>query len=104
MPSTTKKYSETMINEVMQRRTNEEEISAETRKKIGVGNIRINRIQCLKCKDIITSTHRHHMQYCKCESVAVDGGSWYGRRLGKPKNYKDLSVKYKDINKDEEYI
>lgn len=34
--------------------------------------ILINKIKCLKCGDIIVSTHRHDFKWCKCKSVFVD--------------------------------
>ena len=40
-----------------------------------------NRAQCAKCKDIITSHHRHDFKFCKCKTIAVDGGKVYLRRL-----------------------
>ena len=49
-----------------------------------------NQIKCLDCGDEIYSAHRHDFKYCKCESVAVDGGMAYLRRLGS--NYEDQSI------------
>jgi tRNA(Ile2) C34 agmatinyltransferase TiaS len=40
-----------------------------------------NKIKCNKCGDIIESTHRHDFKFCKCQSIAVDGGREYLRRL-----------------------
>lgn len=50
-----------------------------------------NKIQCLKCGDIIESTNRHDFKWCKCHSVAVDGGQDYLKRCGNPNDWKDLS-------------
>ena len=36
--------------------------------------ILVNKIQCKKCKDIIESKHVHDFKWCKCRSIAVDGG------------------------------
>lgn len=36
-----------------------------------------NKVQCLLCKDIIQSMYRHDFKWCKCESIAVDGGGQY---------------------------
>ena len=33
----------------------------------------------------------NNFKFCKCESVAVDGGHNYLRRLGEPENWEDLS-------------
>jgi len=42
-----------------------------------------NRAKCLKCGDIIESTHRHDFVSCKCGAIFVDGGLDYLRRGGK---------------------
>lgn len=39
----------------------------------------INKVRCKKCDDIIESTYTHNMVWCKCGSIAVDGGSEYQR-------------------------
>lgn len=41
-----------------------------------------NRIQCIKCGDIVNSYHRHHFVMCNCGAVGVDGGLEYLRRTG----------------------
>ena len=41
-----------------------------------------NELECKKCGDIIYSAYRHDFKYCKCGSVAVDGGMDYARRVG----------------------
>lgn len=56
--------------------------------------IQSNKIQCNKCLDIIESVHRHDFKWCKCKSVAVDGGKDYGRRIGE--DWTDLS-EYEDL-------
>lgn len=50
----------------------------------------VNRIQCLNCKDIITSRYRHDYVSCKCRNVAVDGGYSYLKRTGE--EYKEMSI------------
>jgi len=47
------------------------------RRKINVGDIYDNKIQCKECGWIIRSKNRHNKAYCKCGLVSVDGGSWY---------------------------
>ncbi len=47
--------------------------------------------QCLKCKDIIESRHRHDFVTCSCGAVSVDGGKDYLRRVYQKENFKDLS-------------
>jgi len=42
--------------------------------------IHVNKIKCNKCGDIIESTHRYDFKYCKCGTVAVDGGKDYLKR------------------------
>ena len=49
--------------------------------------ILVNKIQCKKCKDIIESEHVHDFKWCKCRSIAVDGGLEYLRRIG---NFEDI--------------
>lgn len=39
-----------------------------------------NSVRCLKCNDVIVSTHQHDFRYCKCKHVFVDGGPAYKRR------------------------
>lgn len=36
-------------------------------------------VQCLSCKDIIVSLHRHDFRVCSCGHTFVDGGSDYLR-------------------------
>lgn len=48
-----------------------------------------NQVRCNKCGDEPYSAHRHDFKYCKCGSVAVDGGMDYLRRVGG--DYTDLS-------------
>lgn len=52
----------------------------------------LNEAKCTKCGDIITSKHRHDYVKCKCESIAVDGGMNYLRRMGDINNYEDRSI------------
>lgn len=49
-----------------------------------------NKAKCLKCGDVIESTHRHDFVQCKCGAIAVDGGREYLRRVGFA--YEDMSV------------
>ena len=53
--------------------------------------ITVNKIRCKKCGDVIESKSVHDFKFCKCESVAVDGGHNYLRRLGEPENWENLS-------------
>jgi len=48
-------------------------------------------LQCLKCKDIIVSHFTHDLNWCKCGSVAIDGGREYTRVLGDLDDWRLLS-------------
>ncbi len=51
----------------------------------------VNRIKCKKCGDIIESKHRHDFKWCKCNSIAVDGGKDYLKRIGDADLFIELS-------------
>jgi hypothetical protein len=34
-------------------------------------------LHCLKCDSVVHSANRHHMAYCPCGAVAIDGGKDY---------------------------
>lgn len=57
-----------------------------------------NQVECLKCGDTPYSTHRHDFRYCKCGSVAVDGGQEYLRRVGNIGGYKELSIRMEETH------
>ena len=42
------------------------------------------RVRCNKCNDIIQSMYRHDFKYCKCRSIAVDGGGDYLKMTYQP--------------------
>lgn len=52
-----------------------------------------NAIQCNHCGDIIESKYTHEFKWCKCGTVAVDGGLSYTKRCFKNSldDYTDLS-------------
>ena len=52
-----------------------------------------NVIQCNYCGDIIESKYTHDFRWCKCQTVAVDGGLDYAKRTYKysPDDLTDLS-------------
>lgn len=52
-----------------------------------------NTIRCNHCGDTITSEYTHDFRWCKCGTVAVDGGLSYAKRCFKnsPNDYADLS-------------
>jgi len=53
-----------------------------------------NQVRCNKCGDEPYSAHRHDFKYCKCGSIAVDGGMSYLRRVGNysKKNTTEMSI------------
>ena len=53
--------------------------------------IRVNKIKCRKCGNIIESTSVHDFKSCSCGACAVDGGTEYLRRLGEPEDWGELS-------------
>ncbi len=61
--------------------------------------ILVNKIKCKKCGDIIESKYRHDFKFCKCQTVAVDGGKDYLRRLGNLDDYEELS---ESVDEDDE--
>lgn len=53
-----------------------------------------NKIKCKHCGDIIESKYTHDFKWCKCKSVAVDGGTDYLKRCFKTDpedDYEELS-------------
>jgi hypothetical protein len=53
------------------------------REKETMEKILVNKIRCKKCGDTIESKTVHDFKFCKCGLVAVDGGHYYLRRIGK---------------------
>ena len=51
-----------------------------------------NKIKCNECLDIIESKHTHDFKWCKCGTVAVDGGKSYLKRCGYQQHWTELSV------------
>ena len=49
------------------------------RRKLDVGDIYDNKIQCKLCGYLVRSKNRHDLVRCKCEECFVDSGSWYKR-------------------------
>ena len=37
------------------------------------------KIRCLECGDVIESLSRHHMKFCRCKAIFIDGGDDYTR-------------------------
>lgn len=55
--------------------------------------IKINKIRCKRCGDIIESKTAHDFKFCKCGVVAVDGGKENLRRcfINIEDDYEELS-------------
>jgi hypothetical protein len=51
-----------------------------------------NAIRCKKCGDLVASEHRHDFRWCKCKSVAVDGGHDYLKRVGNREDWEEASI------------
>jgi len=58
--------------------------------------VTLNKAQCKKCGDIIESKSNHDFRWCKCGSIAVDGGKSYIRRIGEPEDIIELSEAYQE--------
>jgi hypothetical protein len=43
-----------------------------------------NAVHCFKCDWVVFSVNRHHMNYCKCQNAAIDGGKDYSVVTGRP--------------------
>lgn len=56
-----------------------------------MAKIVVNKIRCKKCNDVIESTYRHDFKFCRCGSVAVDGGKDYLKRSGNREDWEELS-------------
>ena len=52
----------------------------------------LNAAQCMQCKDVAISRHRHDFQFCRCGAIAVDGGPEYLRRAGNIGDMADMSA------------
>jgi len=51
------------------------------RNQLGVGDIWINAAECPQCGEVVRSRNRHDFRYCQCGTLAVDGGSFYLKRM-----------------------
>jgi hypothetical protein len=53
--------------------------------------IKSNKVRCKLCGDIIESKYTYDFKWCKCNNVAVDGGTEYLRRCGNRGDMEELS-------------
>jgi hypothetical protein len=85
------------ITELRRLYKNHEELTIAERELMNVGSIKLNSVKCVMCSDVLISENRHDFKWCRCKSVAVDGGSWYLKRTFKDKNhYIEMSERYAD--------
>ena len=49
-----------------------------------------NMARCKKCGEVIESKHRHDFVWCKCGTIAVDGGLDYIRRGFRADRFEDV--------------
>lgn len=54
--------------------------------------IKVNKIKCKKCGNIIESKATNDLKRCSCGTVAVDGGKEYLKRIGNDEEYEELSI------------
>lgn len=47
-----------------------------------MSNIISNKARCRNCNTIVESVSRHHLAFCSCGKIFVDGGKEYLRRGG----------------------
>jgi hypothetical protein len=66
--------------------------------KVRASKIVKNAAQCLKCKTVIESKHRHDFVSCECGAIFIDGGHAY-IRCGA-----DSWTNFKSLSKSEEFI
>lgn len=69
----------------------------EVRNKHNVGDIFWNKAKCLKCGETISSGHVHDFVRCSCGNLAVDGGSFYAKRMFmEAGTWQEMSENYDD--------
>jgi len=66
------------------------------RQKLNVGDIWNNAAICHECDNYVRSCNRHDFRRCSCGNLAVDGGSMYAKRMGKPGSYTNDIIPYAD--------
>ena len=68
----------------------------ERRRQLRIGDVYVNAATCLACGDYIRSRNRHVFVTCSCGNIAVDGGSWYARRVGGELGFTNHVEQYAD--------
>lgn len=51
-----------------------------------------NKIKCKKCGNIIESKSTNDYKRCSCETVAIDGGKDYLKRIDNEEDYEEMSI------------
>ena len=59
--------------------------------------IKVNKIKCKKCENIIESKTTNDLKRCSCGVVAVDGGKEYLKRIGNDEEYEELSIMTEEV-------
>ena len=54
--------------------------------------IKVNKIRCKLCGDVIESKNVHHMVWCRCGAVAADGGTAYLKRAWNPTAFEEAGI------------
>lgn len=67
------------------------------RRRLDVGDVWANQVQCLSCGELVRSKNRHDLVFCSCGKAGVDGGSWYGRYIGEPDNMESAVILFNDV-------
>jgi len=57
--------------------------------------IKVNKVKCPYCNEVIESKSVHDYKWCSCGKIAVDGGLDYLKRCGDIDNFIELS-EYED--------
>lgn len=71
----------------------------EQRDQFYIGDVFINGVVCIHCREFLRSKNKHDFKKCSCGLVGVDGGSHYQRLLGDPEDYIQVYEKFYDKEK-----
>lgn len=96
---TTEEYKVTDYHDFLTKDSTPEE-----REKYHTGDIWINAAKCLKCGDTVRSRNQHDFRRCTCGAIAVDGGSWYGRRIGHPEDMENIIEMFTNVEDNRQNI
>lgn len=76
--------------------------SKEHRERLHLGTLYLNAATCKICGYFIRSRNRHDFVRCRCGAIAVDGGSWYARRIGNPDDMVNHIETFTDLETEHE--